>query len=568
MGSVDRKPYLTATVLNQAFLDACQDSLEGELRFIADVQVPGGTIHVSDRNMYYGPTFHEALAVFPMIKRSLGDWLSTDIQFSTLDIGVSNVDGRFTHFLAGGPDFAGWIGKTVMVKVGLRDVTSSYTTIYSGKVTDVGGFKRDRIKFDLITRDRLDTGNLKFPNLALSSLDWPDLEDNFDHTLLPVIYGDWTVNVRPGGASVPSTVLNGKNAGVIAGTTDIQAIISSNTNSFVDTTQVYLKRSDTFYRLDAGDVSVNGTNNILTIKQDLSGGTTLIDTTPLRYTAGDIFFSKMKGKAISGGYDDNPVAQAKDLLKTYGLFIDADFDANWATYRDKSTPAQSAISTFKSRIHESDQQEVVKYAKSLLSQVRLELFVARDLKLKINSLHFEDFNAAPSFTVKNWDIATDTFVPVLDDKNVWNRAKGTYAFDPAIKENSFSTAFFRNNAAIAQVGKVIGKEVIFPNLFDDNTVALQLKEMLKLASGYAEFIDMQLTSRAFLQDIGQFVLINVTLGATVLQNVPAMIREIGYDPNGLKIPVKVWSMQMIPFTGYSPTYAGITGGATATITQE
>ena len=67
---------------------------------------------------------------------------------------------------------------------------------------------------------------------------------------------------------------------------------------------------------------------------------------------------------------------------------------------------------------------------------------------------------------------------------------------------------------------------------------------------------------------GDFVSVNVTMGATVLENVPAMVRDIGYDPAGLRIPVRVWSLQMVPFPGYSPGYAGIVGGSTATITEE
>jgi hypothetical protein len=68
-----------------------------------------------------------------------------------------------------------------------------------------------------------------------------------------------------------------------------------------------------------------------------------------------------------------------------------------------------------------------------------------------------------------------------------------------------------------------------------------------------------------LLDIGDFVKINVDIQGTQFVNVPAMIREIGYDPAGIKIPVKLWSFQMLPFPGHSPTFIGMTGGSTSGI---
>jgi hypothetical protein len=60
----------------------------------------------------------------------------------------------------------------------------------------------------------------------------------------------------------------------------------------------------------------------------------------------------------------------------------------------------------------------------------------------------------------------------------------------------------------------------------------------------------------------------VQIGATEFSGVPALIRDIGYDPEGLKIPVKLWSMQMIEFDGWEPNYSGTSGGKNATIVAE
>lgn len=580
MGTVDRTPYLSATTLDQAFLDACQDNLEGRLEMVCDIQTSDGFIRTSDRNKYFGSIFYEALSQFPIIKRTVGDWLAPDIQFSTLAIAISNVDGRFNKYIAGGGSFNGWINKTVRVNVGLRDVMGSFTTIFDGQISDVGGFQRDRLKVTLTARDRLDKLNVKFPKTILLPTAFPDLEDNLAGTVVPVIYGDWTTNLEVGkvntlgtvttgmGASIPGFPTNGKAVGVLNGTVALNLVISENNNLSVDASNVFLKRSDVFYPFSAGDITINAGNNTATILQANCGGGTTIDGTPYQFQSGDVFAFRLIGKDLSG-YNSNSVAQARDIIITQGLASTGDFDANWNSYRDKATPAESAIVNIPSRVWVQEQEEVIKYARSLLDQVRLEIFVDRSLKLKLNSLHLDDFVASPTFTVKQWDVVSGTFTPILDDKNVWNRAQADYNLNPLIKENSRTTAIFRNQAAINQIaGKLISKKVVFPNLYVESDVVAQLREMIRLSSGYAEFIDVTLTSRAFLRDIGEFVNINVDFGSSKLSNVPAMIREIGYDPAGLKIPVKLWSMQMIPFPGYSPSYVGITGGSTATITQE
>jgi len=154
------------------------------------------------------------------------------------------------------------------------------------------------------------------------------------------------------------------------------------------------------------------------------------------------------------------------------------------------------------------------------------------------------------------------------DRNNFNRAKGSYNFLPSKNENFNETAVFKNPAAISQAGKEISKRVVFPNLYVQSDVDNQLKELLKLASSYLEVIDCSLTWRSMLLDIGEFVKINVNIQGAEFNEVPAMVREIGYDPAGIKIPVKMWSFQMTPFPNYNPGFSGIVGGYQANITQE
>jgi hypothetical protein len=575
MATMDRKPYESATVLDQDFLDDCHDNLVNQLELIVDIETPTGTIHLSDRNKYVGSTFYEARLNFPVINRTVGEFLSPTLEFSQLQLEINNADGIFNDILPAGDDYDGWIGRQISVSLGLRDVASTYKEIFRGRVTDQGGFQRTVKSFTLVARNDFEKINVDFPKSVFKATSFPFIEAEVENTIVPVIYGDWTVEVQPDGASVPAYVVNGADPDVDGSTsfsTEIECVISENDNTFFDDTEVYLFRNQTYYPMDAGDITGIVGNRAFQIRQSgtTPAGTTTIDGVPFEFTAGDKFFVKVQGKDLGSGgaYDDNIIWQARDILMTYAGMVSGDFDSNWIYYRDKSSPSESAVASILSRVWVQEPQPTLSYALSMLEQVRLEAFIDRNLKLKINSLHLDDFEPSPTFPIKNWDVEAGTFVPKLDDRNNFNRARGSFNFLPNRNENFQETPIFKNAAAISQVGKEISKRIVFPNLYTETDVENQVKELLRIASAYIEVIETTLTWRSMLLDIGDFVKINVSIQGTQFVDVPAMIREIGYDPAGIKIPVKMWSFQLMPFPGHSPSFSGITGGSTATITQE
>jgi hypothetical protein len=275
----------------------------------------------------------------------------------------------------------------------------------------------------------------------------------------------------------------------------------------------------------------------------------------------------VKGKDLSG-YDDNIVWQARDILISQALASPSDIDANWATYRDKSTPAQSAIASIKSRIWENEPKPTMEYVLSLLEQVRLEAFVDADLKLKLNSLHFEDWDPSPSFTVKNWDVIEKTLKPKTDERNNFNRGQATYDFHPNKNVQAKTSSVYHNLDSYNQIGRYISKRIGFPNLYIETDVENQLKEILRISSSLFEIVDCSLTWRSLLLDVGQFVNLNIEIGSVIFENVPAMIRSKGYDPAGIQIPVTLWSMQLLQFPGYTPGYSGTVGGYNQAIIKE
>jgi len=566
MGTVNRRPYETATVLDQSFLDDCHDNLVNQLELVVEVDSPIGVLYLSDRNKYVGSTFYEARLNFPVITRTLGDFLSPTLEFSQLQIEINNADGYFNDILPSGDDYSGWIGRSIVVKLGLRDVISTYKEIFRGRVTDQGGFQRSIRSFVLIARNEFDKINVDFPKAVFKSTTFPYIGE-YENAIVPIIYGDWTTNVQPNAASIPAYVVNNADPALEAGTAVLDFIISDNVNTYFDTASVFLLRQENFYIFTSADVTGVVDNRAFQLKQSGCGGVTLIDGATYTYKSGDKFFVKVKGKDL-GAYDDNIVSQAKDILLTYTSLVSGDFDTSWNTFRDKSTPTVSAISTFKSRIWIQEIQQTLSYVLSMLEQVRLEAFIDRNLKIKINSLHFDNFQSSPSLSVNNWDIESNSFSPKIDDRNNFNRAKGSFNYLPNRNENYQETKVARNSAAITQAGKEISKKIVFPNLYNTTVVENQLIEILKLSSAYMEVINFTATWRMLLIDLGDFVKLNVKIQGTQFVNVPAMVRDISYDPSGVKIPLKLWSFQMLPFPGYNPGYAGIVGGSTATITWE
>lgn len=570
MSTANRKPYETSTVLDQAFLNECHDNLCSQLELVVDIESPTGTLHFSDRNKYVGGTYYEARLQFPVIQRTIGDFLSPTLEFSQLTLEINNADGKYNDILPAGDNYDGWIGRAISVKLGLRDVSSTYKEIFRGRVTEQGGFQRSIKSFTLVARNDFEKINVSFPKTVFKASSFPEIDPEFENVVVPLIYGDWTKEFEPGGASIPAFPVNTLNPDVNGETSfaqSIQCVISENNNILFQSNHVYVLRGQIYHPMQSGDITDIVNNRTFKIKQSGNGGTTQIDGNPYNYERGDKFYCRIKGKDL-GVYSDNIIEICRDILINQAGMSSGDFDSNWNTYRDKAAPAESAIKNIRARVWIQQPQEALNYALSLLEQVRLEAFIDRNLKLKIRSLHLDDFIAVPTYEVKNWDIEAGSFVPKIDDRNNFNRARGSFNFLPNRNENLYETPTFKNQAAITQAGKEISKRVVFPNLYEIDDVNYQIREILKVASSYIEIIDCSLTWRSMLLDIGDFVKINVSIQGTVFYNVPTMIREIGYDPAGIKIPVKMWSFQLMPFVGYAPSYSGIVGGSTAIITQE
>ena len=645
MGSKDRRPYLSATTITQDLLDESQDNLLNGLEAIVEIEAPDGEIiKASDRNKYVGGDFYEALTNFPQVARSVGDWLGGSLVFSEIDLEISNVDGRFNHYLPAGGDFSNWVGRSVELKIGLGENASTYISVFKGSISPEGGFSRTVKSLKIRARNDLEKVNVSFPNTVFTNLSHPKADDGVWGSLVPLVYGDWTTEVTNGAASLTAIVTNGADPIVnndtvpveISGSTftstrhrfssgdkvtyrndgtppsplvnetdyyikdilsvdtftiaatlggaaintsggsgsnelqkaetetfkNIELRISINPMTEFDTSNVFVLRNDRYFKIPSGlIVGVSGDLNAFSINQD--DASFQIDGENYTYSSSDKFFVKGKGKAVDGAFNDSGVWIARDILKTYGGLTDSDFSSDWATFRDKAS-----VSSTKFRAYIDEEQNAMAYAVSLLEQVSLEPFVDRDLKFSINSLQFDDWVSSASYRVKNWDVKKGSFSPAIDQRNNFNRLRAIYNYLPNLGENGWSTGYFKNSAAVTQQGSEVTKVLIYPNLYQQDRVEYFATETLKLTSAFREVVSLTVTPRAFLLDIGEFIKLDVSIGSSVFDDVPAMIRDIGYNPATLEISLKAWAMTMIPFPGYEPGYAGTVGGYNAVITQE
>ena len=655
MSSGNRQPYQTASGISQALLDASSDNLTNQIELIVDIEAPDGSIiRASDRNKYVGQHFYEALTKFPDVSRTIGEFLGQGVVFSEMTFELSNADGRFNKFLPQGSSFGGWVGRLVTVKIGLRDVESSYVQVFKGAITEEGGFSRTVKSITIKARDVLEKINVSFPSEVFSQANYPKAVDELWNTTIPLIYGDWTVNVLPNLASVPAKVINGgdiyvtgeelsvtvtlspdaftpviftavnhrlevgkaihiesdnqqfpgslkgthyiksvtpneftigpqnggahvEQTGSVTGNhtarkpdnvlnTNVACVISSNANSVFDINNVFVRRSEVYYKLVPSSIlAVNANKNYFEILNN--DDSFKIENEKWVYSTSDEIFVRVKGKHL-GAYSENIVSISQSILSEYGGVSPSEYDTTWTTYRDKSSPAVSDVANVKGRVYIFEPQNAMEYAISLLEQVRLELFVNRSQKIALSSLHWDDFVSAPSYIVHNWDVEKDSLVPRIDDRNNFNRVRAVYSYLPDLNDNAFTTGYFRNQAAINQTGKEITKLLVYPNLHVTSQVENQVKETLKLASGYREVIECSLTTRAVLKDIGEWMALDIEIGSTIFSNVPCQIRDISYSPSGLKLPVRLWSFAMLPFGSWNPSYTGIVGGQNATITAE
>ncbi len=574
--------YQAATEITQEFLDATLAGGENQLEATCTITKDSNIIRVSNIPKYVGNDFYEGRAKLPQIKRTLGDFLSSSIQFSDATIEINNVDGIYNEYFLGGDNFITFVGATIVFQFGLRDVESSYQTMFTGYIKDELGIKKDKDKITFSARDSFEFYNRPFNLPAIDSTTFPTAPADIIGKTIPYAMGDWTIGYNTAtGPSVNVSIAavdvgiqtyvpasTGFYGGLIGYNVGAGTFIFATGNYTPDTIQdVAIKRGDVLLRTNftAAPVSSGGYWSV-----DILGYKKSSDGTSASYTyiAGDIAIISVKIPYAVSKYN-NILEQAQRILIDVAGATVASFHSNWSTYIAKSTPAQSSISTIKSRVWIGDgTTNILEYVLGMLEQVRLELFIDRDLLFKINPLHFEDWEAVASMrNVQQIEVIERSINTELDDKNFFNGAKAEFAFFPITDKTALETSKKKNATSVTLSGKLIEKVIVFPNLYVLADVNYQLIEILRFYSQIIEYVNVQTAWTGILDDLGDFLNFNFDLGAISYSGNPCMIRdfEINFD-NGI-CGYRLLSLYGFDYPNYISGFTGLLSSYSQTITD-
>lgn len=197
--------------LNQDLLDNTYPFVE--LNFICDFTLKDTVFRVSNKNIYvedrYGvPRFYEArVGRAPSFSITQGEWLAPNFEIGDLTIKMNNRDGFFNDYLPQGPLFAQWIGAKVEIRVGFGEHFENYFNIFTGFVAAKKGVETTDQEIMVKCYDMFDDDELPIPAQQFDEATYPDIDDNYKGKPIPLVYGDWTVDINDFG-DIPGIVTN------------------------------------------------------------------------------------------------------------------------------------------------------------------------------------------------------------------------------------------------------------------------------------------------------------------------------------------------------------------------
>ena len=226
--------------LTQELLDASYYFID--LKWIMDIHLSEDVIlRASNQNIYVEdddglPRYYEARAKnAPKLNVTSGEWLNANFEIGDLKITLNNRDGFYNQFLAQGENYLQWIGSRVVVKIGFGEKLSNYHTVFEGFVPEKRGLVTSDQDITVRAYDRFDRDEIPIPTRNYDESNYPFVQRDFKGRKIPIIYGDWSVDVNDTG-EIPAVCVNA---------TDPDAVIFKfkiSDNSLREIGDVYLNR--------------------------------------------------------------------------------------------------------------------------------------------------------------------------------------------------------------------------------------------------------------------------------------------------------------------------------------
>lgn len=557
------KLYDEATSLTQDFLDQTFSYGETRLQSICTITKNGKSIRVSSIPKYVGDDFYDGRASLPVIRKSMGEFLATTFQFDDTSIEISNVDGFYNKYLIGGAEYTNFIGGTMTYSLGISDIQSTYINIFNGTIKTDAGLDLDRDTISFQAQNNLTSFNRTVDLPEITKGTFPSAPDDVVGKKIPVVIGDWTVGcnvVQTGSAKVnvsgtdydAETYKTNNFYGAVIGYYIGGGYFVFATGNYTPSTisNAWLKRGDKLLA-----VNFNSTAQVV------GGYYTCLITTIKKLGGGTIVYNYEQGDelviSVSVGSDDNLVSQCQKLLQDIlGL---TNFSTNWTTLKNKATPSQSAISSIKSRVWFGDSEiSLLEYVNSMLMQVRLKMVVLSDGTIDLFSLHFEDWPAPTSIRkIESFEIVEKSLKITTEPRNFICGANANYAFTPSAQATMLRTNLLTNNVSKTAIGgSNLLKTIDFPNLYVESDVNAQISEYVRMFSFPLEYLSISTAWTGLLDEVGDFVTVNVQLGSINYSNVPCVVMEKGINLQTFEVQYKLLSLNGFSYPNNLVTYTG------------
>lgn len=548
---IRQKIYTSATSITQDFLDKTFGYGETKLQAICEITNGSNVIKVSSIPKYVGDVFYEGRASLPIIRKTIGQFLTTSFQFDDTNIQLSNVDGSLNKYFINGANYNTFIGSQMIFKLGVDDIESSYINVFTGEIKNESGLASSTQTVEFNAQNLLTNYNRTIDLPEIKSSVFPSAPADVLGTKIPVVIGDWTVGcnviltgsykVNASGIDYDAETYTANNfyggiVGYYIGGSNFVFATGNYTPSTIS--NAWLKRGDKLLALNFNSTPqvVGGyyVCNITNIKK--SGGGTITYV----YEQGDQLVI-----SVNVGSNDNIVNQAKSLLQNILGISSSLFDSSWTTLAAKASPSQSSISTIKSRVWIGENSgTILEYINSMLMQVRLKFFINSNGLFELLSLHFEDWQAPSSLRkIDKFQVIEESIKITLDDKNYICGANGNYSFTPVSNATMLKSPLLTNQTSKTAIGGTnVLKTIDFPNLYVASDVANQLTEYIRLFSFPLEYVTLSTAWTGLLDDIGDFINIDIQIGSINYINVPCIIMDKSIDLQTFKIQYKLLSL--------------------------
>jgi hypothetical protein len=567
---IRRAYYQNATTVDQATLDACLAAGENQLEFIVEVSLPDGTfLRLSDRPKYVGSYFYQGRIAVPKVTRKISELFSPSLVFSEIEIEVSNVDGIYNHLLVGGASYTPFFGQSIELKIGLRDLSASFISVFRGFIHYEGSVERGSKTFTLRARDQFEQLNKPLPLPKITATDFPSAPAESLGKTIPLVLGDWEdgfqfdsvapVEIGTGITVLAKTAATTFKGGLVGYNVGGGYFVFSVGNYTPDTiTDVLVKRGDSFLEANfsSSPVATAGYWSAQVTSLKLSGG----GTTPYVFQQGDLACIKVKVPYEVGGYS-NIVSIAKECLFVLCGVSASDLDAtSWNYLEGKSSPASGNITAIKARVWIGDdskasERTALSTVITLLKHVRVDLFIDRNRRIKLLSLALED-NPQPTAAadVSQFHVLEQSFRPEADKRSFFNSAAANYSYSPIFGTTTLKGALRTNFTSVSKSGKQIAKEIDFPWLYEESDVQAQVDEYVRFFSAGLEYVRASLTWNHVIRDLGEFVRVTFSVGCVAFDAVPMVIRELAVNPETGGVDVVLLSFANLPYPNYQPPY--------------